>query len=82
MSRPSRETNRLKCVEMPVAVCPTSDELAEFERLDATAPLDAEGQPAWSFEGEPLTARERRWLELYRKLKNGKDSAKANGRRR
>jgi hypothetical protein len=29
-----------------------------------------------------LTARERRWLDLYRKLENGKDAAKANGRRR
>ncbi|WP_156162716.1 hypothetical protein [Bradyrhizobium sp. LTSP857] len=56
MSRPSRETNRLKCVEAPAAVCMTPDELAEFERLDATAPLDEEGQPASSFEGEPLTA--------------------------
>jgi len=82
MLKTSRETGRLKCVETPSAVHPTPDELAEFERLDATAPLNEEGQPAWSFEGEPLTARERRWLELYRKLENCKDAAKAPGRRR
>ena len=82
MRKTSRETGRLKCVETPSAVHPTPDELAEFERLDATAPLNEEGQPAWSFEGEPLTARERRWLELYRKLENCKVAAKTHGRRR
>ncbi|WP_314950586.1 hypothetical protein [Bradyrhizobium cosmicum] len=56
--------------------------LAEFERLDAMAPLDEEGLPAWSFAGEPLTARERRWLELYRKLEIGKPPAQTHGRRR
>lgn len=78
----SRETGRLNCVDMLAVARPTPEELAEFERLDATAPLDEEGRPAWSFEGAPLTARELRWLELYRKLENGKDAAKANGRRR
>jgi hypothetical protein len=82
MRKPSRETNRLKCVETPSAIRPTPDELAEFERLDATAPVDEDGQPAWSFEGEPLTARERRWLELYRKLANCEQAAKMHGRRR
>lgn len=61
---------------------PTADELAEFERLDAMAPLDAEGMPAWSFEGEPLTARERRWLELYCKLENCGGVVRTRGRRR
>jgi hypothetical protein len=78
----SRETGRLTCVETPSAVRPTPDELAEFERLDATAPLDEEGQPAWSFEGEPLTVRERRWLELYLKLEKDRQLAKARQRRR
>lgn len=61
------------------AIRPTAGELAEFERLEATAPLDEEGCPAWSFEGEPLTARERRWLELYRKLENSGGSPKRMG---
>lgn len=82
MSKTPRRTVRLKCVNTQAVARPTSDELAEFEQLDATAPLDEAGQPAWSFEGEPLTARERRWLELYRRLENGEDAAKANGRRR
>lgn len=33
-------------------------------------------------EGEPLTARERRWLELYRKLENCGRPVKTHGRRR
>jgi hypothetical protein len=82
MSRTSRVSRHLNCVETPSAVRPTPDELAEFERLDAMAPVDEDGQPAWSFEGEPLTARERRWLELYRKLEDCKQAAKMHGRRR
>jgi hypothetical protein len=82
MSRTSRVSRHLNCVEMSAPVRPTLDEVAEFERLDATAPLDEDGQPAWSFEGEPLTARERRWLELYRKLEDYKQAAKMYGRRR
>jgi hypothetical protein len=82
MSRTSRVSRHLNCVETPSAVRPTPDELAEFERLDAMAPVDEDGQPAWSFEGEPLTARERRWLELYRKLANCEQAAKMHGRRR
>jgi len=78
----SRGTGRLTCRGDFIAVRPTPDELAEFERLEATAPLDEEGCPAWSFEGEPLTARERRWLELYRKLENGGRPVKTHGRRR
>ena len=75
MPKTLRKTGRLKCLDVPAAVRPTPDELAEFERLDASAPLDEEGRSAWSFEGEPLTARERRWLELYRKLESRKQPA-------
>jgi hypothetical protein len=82
MPKTLRETGRLKCLDVSAAVRPTPDELAEFERLDASAPLDEEGRPAWSFEGEPLTARERRWLELYRKLETRKQPVKTPGRRR
>lgn len=78
----SRGTGGLTRRGVSTAVRPTLDELAEFERLEATAPLDEEGCPAWSFEGEPLTARERRWLELYRKLENCGRVAKTHGRRR
>lgn len=69
MPKGSHEAGRLACAAMPAVARPTPEELAEFERLDATAPLDEEGRPAWSFEGEPLTGRERRWLELYRRLR-------------
>jgi hypothetical protein len=37
--------------------------------LDALPPFDDSGNIAWSFEGGPLTSREKRWLELY--LKKG-----------
>src|SRR6185437_14570628 len=43
----------------------SAEETAEFERLDALAALDEAGKPAWVFEGEPTSPRERRWLELY-----------------
>lgn len=68
MAKTAHERQCLKCRKPPSALGPTPSELVEFERLDATAPLDEEGSLTWSFEGEPLTARERRWLELYRKL--------------
>jgi hypothetical protein len=82
MAKKCCETARLIEVEAFSAVRPTSDELAEFERLEAMAPLDEEGEPAWSFEGEPLTARERRWLELYRKLSGCAGAARTHMRRR
>jgi hypothetical protein len=82
MPKTSRETGRLKGVDMPAVARPTPHELAEFERLDATAPLDEKGRPSWSFEGEPLTARERRWLELYRRLRTASSLSKTKGRRR
>ena len=43
------------------------EETAEFERLDALPPIDDNGKPAWVFEGEPTSRREKRWLELYTK---------------
>lgn len=82
MPKAARDTARLTCPKTPSAVRPTPDEFAEFERLDATAPSDEDGHPAWSFEGEPLTPRERRWLELYRKFADRKDAAKTHARRR
>lgn len=42
-------------------------ETAEFEWLDGLAALDDAGKPAWVFEGEPTSCREKRWLELYTK---------------
>jgi len=30
-------------------------------------PVDDNGNIAWTFEGEPTSDRERRWLELYQK---------------
>ncbi|RXT41805.1 hypothetical protein [Bradyrhizobium betae] len=78
----SRGAGRPTGLDASSAIRPTPDEVAEFERLDATAPLDETGCPAWSFEGEPLTACERRWLELYRKLENFERLAKTCGRGR
>ena len=52
--------------------CPVEEameETIEFEALDALPPFDDSGNIAWSFEGGPLTSREKRWLELY--LKKG-----------
>jgi hypothetical protein len=31
------------------------------------APVNENGNIAWTFEGEPTTSREKRWLELYMK---------------
>ena len=45
----------------------TADETSEFERLDQLSPVDHLGNCAWDFEGDPKTADEKRWLELYRK---------------
>ena len=43
------------------------EETIEFETLEALPPLDDSGNVGWTFEGEPTTPREKRWLELYRK---------------
>jgi hypothetical protein len=45
----------------------TIEETIEFEAIDALLPFDDNGNIAWSFEGEPTTDREKRWLELYEK---------------
>jgi hypothetical protein len=50
----------------------TMEEAIEFEALDALPPFDDSGNIAWSFEGGPMTCREKRWLELY--LKRGRNS--------
>ena len=51
------------------------EETVEFEMLDALPPIDDNGQPAWIFEGEPTTRREKRWLELYTKKIRAKTPA-------
>jgi hypothetical protein len=43
------------------------EETIEFEMLDALPALTTMGKPAWTFEGGPITRREKRWLELYMK---------------
>jgi hypothetical protein len=45
----------------------TTEETIEFQAIDALPPIDDNGKPAWTFEGEPITGREKRWLELYAK---------------
>ena len=42
----------------------TAAETSEFKTLDALPPSDG-GDIGWTFGGEPTTAREKRWLELY-----------------
>lgn len=46
MPKTWRDAGRLRGVDGPAGGQLTPDELAEFERLDAAAPLDAEGRPA------------------------------------
>jgi hypothetical protein len=43
------------------------EETIEFEAIDTLDPFDDGGNVAWTFEGEPTTLREERWLELYMK---------------
>jgi len=45
----------------------TVEEIIEFEALDMLDPFDKSGNIAWTFEGEPTTLLEKRWLELYMK---------------
>jgi hypothetical protein len=45
----------------------TIEETIEFKAIEALPPFDESGNIAWTFEGEPTTSRERRWLELYMK---------------
>jgi hypothetical protein len=45
----------------------TIEETIEFEALDTLPPFDDCGNIAWTFEGEPTTRPEKRWLELYLK---------------
>ena len=42
-------------------------EAAEFAAIDALPPFDEAGNIAWIFQGSPTTARENRWLTLYKK---------------
>lgn len=41
------------------------EETIEFKAIDALPLFDENGNIAWTFEGEPITAREKRWLKLY-----------------
>ena len=43
------------------------EETIEFKAIEGLPPLDENGNIAWTFEGEPTTSREKRWLELYMK---------------
>jgi hypothetical protein len=45
----------------------TIKETNEFKAIEKLAPIDSKGNIAWTFEGEPITEREKRWLELYEK---------------
>jgi hypothetical protein len=53
--------------QTPTLIGLTADETREFERLDRLSPVDHLGNCEWSFEGEPKTPEEKRWLELYQK---------------
>jgi hypothetical protein len=43
-------------------------EATEFAAIDALPPFDKAGHVAWTFQGSPTTARENRWLSLYKKV--------------
>jgi len=43
------------------------EEATEFEALDALPPFDDDGNVGWTFEGDPTSHREKRWLMLYNK---------------
>jgi hypothetical protein len=70
-----------------VTICPkersgaglTIEEAVEFEVLDALPPFDDSGNIAWTFEGGPITSREKRWLELYAKKGAGVGRVPARG---
>ena len=49
----------------------TIEEAIEFDALDALPPFDDNGEMGWLFQGEPVSPREKRWLELYVKLNAG-----------
>lgn len=49
----------------------TVEETSEFERLDQLSLDNPSGDGAWSFDDEPTTPEEKRWLELYRKHETG-----------
>jgi hypothetical protein len=44
----------------------TPEETTEFELLDAQLPLD--GKPVWRPSDLPLSPKEQRWLELFRRM--------------
>jgi len=45
----------------------SAEETGEFETLDSIPPSDGGNRVAWTFDGDPTTSREKRWLELYTK---------------
>lgn len=51
----------------PVLAGLSFEETIEFEALEALPHLDDNGNVGWTFEGEPTTPREKRWLEPFRK---------------
>ena len=61
----------------------TFEETIEFAALGELPPLDDNGNIGWTFEGEPTTSREKRWLELYIKHERAveADAAQASLRR-
>jgi hypothetical protein len=64
MSHIARSESRT--VNIPLAGL-TIKETNEFKAIEKLLPIDCDGTIAWTFEGEPTTEREKRWLELYEK---------------
>jgi len=54
----------------------TIEETIEFKAIETLPPFDENGNIAWTFEGEPITSREKRWLELYRKQGRARQKGK------
>jgi hypothetical protein len=57
---------RTRCSTSPISGL-SIEETLEFQMLDSLPATDENGDPAWTFEGEPTNDRERRWLTLYLK---------------
>jgi hypothetical protein len=53
-------------------------ETKEFERLESLSPSDGE-DVGWTFGGEPITGREKRWLELYTRHNEAWRARNGNG---
>lgn len=68
MAGPQRNTrNSVVKYPAPELAGLSVKEAAGFAAIDGLPPCDEAGNTAWIFLGSPTTAREKRWLALYKK---------------